>query len=101
MKNPFKDKWLADFYEKCTALASDPTSEFYVQALGRRDDGKRRTGAMHRCCFWAGVEFVENGPIVINGKKLKHPLWVRPRTIGYAAYRAGKDFAKEEASNSN
>lgn len=96
-KAPFKDKFLADFYRITTALAHDPTSELYVQAPGHRDHGKRRTGAMHRCCFWAGVEFVEDGPIVVNGKKLaKTVVGVKSGTLGHAAYRAGKDFAKKK-----
>ena len=96
-KAPFKDKPLADFYRITTALAHDPTSELYVQAPGHRDHGKRRTGAMHRCCFWAGVEFVEDGPIVVNGKKLaKTVVGVKSGTLGHAAYRAGKDFAKKK-----
>ena len=98
-KAPFKDKFRADFYDRITALANDPTSEFYVGSIarGHRDHGKRRTGAMHRCCFWAGVEFVEDGPIVVNGKKLaKTVVGVKSGTLGHAAYRAGKDFAKKK-----
>jgi len=33
---------------------------------------------------------------VVNGKKLAKPLWVKSGTLGHAAYRAGKDFAKEK-----
>jgi hypothetical protein len=80
MKTPFRTRELATMYENCIRLASDNATEFYYGGL----PGPRwpRRGAGHRCAFWDGYQGVKS-------------LYSRSQgSYGYAAYRAGADFAK-------
>lgn len=84
--NPFGTPELAAMYAKCLELASDNFSEFYY-GDGRTDLGPRnmRTGAGHRCAFWDGARGRRSLYDGTRGGK---------KTYGYAAFRAGVDFAK-------
>ncbi|MFQ5993310.1 MAG: hypothetical protein ACE5NA_12810 [Nitrospiraceae bacterium] len=77
MANRFKDKGMRQMYDSCIDCARDINSEFYV-------NGKRRSGASHRNSFWAGVDGIR-------------PHWIQTGTLGYAAWRAGQDFGKENS----
>jgi len=76
MSNRFRNTSMRKMYDACITLARDIDSEFYV-------NGTRRSGASHRNAFWAGVDGM-------------HPHWVQEGTLGYAAWRAGQDFGKEQ-----
>ena len=74
MANRFKTAELRKIYDFYFAAASDPDSVLYT-------NGEQRKGNSWTCAFWQGA----------NG----HANLVNPKgTTGYAAYRAGQDFAK-------
>lgn len=85
MRRAFKDRALQQMYEVCVTHAMDPTSEFYFHTR----DGRivTRGGASHRCMFWNGHAY-ELGWVPVGMKALRYD-----GTLGYAAYRAGRDFA--------
>lgn len=72
-------------YAACLELAADSNSEFYVKGA---EKWMRRTGAMHRTSFWAGVEAFESGG--------PRPFSARSYTLSRAAFQAGKDFAEKQ-----
>ena len=87
MANRFKNVGQRTIYDVVMAQARDTESMLYI-------DGKRRVmgnyGASHRQAFW-------------NGYDSKPDDWLPPSvgcktSIGYACYRAGQDFAKENSS---
>jgi hypothetical protein len=73
----YKDKAMQALYDGLLRLAADKTSELYWK-------GEPRRGAAHRCAFWDGF------------KGARSPLAV-PRTITYACYMAGREFARRSA----
>jgi hypothetical protein len=78
MRPRFKDSQLQKFYEQCSRLAADRSSEFYFTDR----DGTRqpRRGAGHRCAYW-------------NGRQGLPSSWPR-NTFAHAAWAAGQDDAK-------
>ena len=88
MRTPFRTPELAAMYAKAIELASDNRSDFYVaQTSGGPIYGPAypRTGAGHRCAFWAAYRGQRSLYDGSRGGK---------GTYGYAAYRAGADFRK-------
>jgi hypothetical protein len=80
LRNPFKHPDRRRIFDTMIRCADNPSSEFYHK-------GQRRTGASHRCAFWAGAENVETGRM--------RPVWVGPDgTMSYTCYRAGQEWAK-------
>jgi hypothetical protein len=84
-KNPFRQTGMRKMYAACLELAADSNSEFYVKGA---EKWMRRTGAMHRTSFWAGVEAFESGG--------PRPFSARSYTLSRAAFQAGKDFAEKQ-----
>ena len=86
MRNPYtRNRQMARLFDAMLEAAKDGGSELYLR---RRDGGlARRTGGLHRCAFWAGVD--------VERKTLRdRPVWVMPGTLGSACYRAGREAAK-------
>lgn len=86
--NRFKNHDMRKTYDALMSLARDDKSELYVTPGGARIIDKqgrnRRSGASHRNAFWAGFDGIA-------------PAWLERRSLNYAAFRAGEDFAKEKA----
>src|SRR5262245_4576747 len=75
VKRLFSNQGMQEFYEKCRALASDQTSEFW-----------HTFGDVVRIAYWDG----RNG----------HPSLYMPGSYAAAAWRAGKDDRKEHGAAS-
>jgi len=87
MANRFKLTSLRLAYDGIMEQARDSSSMLYINGE-RREVGNY--GASHRQAFW-------------NGYDSKPGDWMPPSvgcktSIGYACYRAGQDFAKENSS---
>jgi hypothetical protein len=65
-------------YEACLRTAADLTSEMYLP------DGEPRRGAGHRIAFW-------------NGYEGRAPIAIPRNTLAWAAYQAGREFARRKA----
>jgi hypothetical protein len=70
----FKNRGMQTVYETCRRLATDLTSEFYV-------NGQPRSGAAHRNAYW-------------NGRKGLPPTLYPRGSLSYACWRAGADDLK-------
>lgn len=84
----FKDRMMAAMYEGCRKAARDNWSEmFLVKNTAGLIYGPHtpRRGAGHRCAYW-------------DGRQNRPSLYARAKgTLGYAAWSAGADDAKERA----
>lgn len=88
IRNPFRVPELRAMFDKAIELASDNRSDFYVARLSSGHiygPAYPRTGAGHRCAFWAGYKGQRSTYDGTRGGK---------DSYGYAAYRAGVEFRK-------
>lgn len=87
----FKNKQLQLTYETCRRIARDNWSEFYraktTAGFNAMGPNAPRTGAGHRCAYWAG-RFGE--PTLYSGFR---------GSLGYACWAAGQDDRKEDFRN--
>jgi hypothetical protein len=65
-------------YEEMMRAARDPSSELYLK------DGRRHTGALHRCAFWDGYDGLTRTP------------HASPGTLAWACFMAGRDHRAAE-----
>lgn len=83
MSNRFRDPSMRQMYDACTGSAR--------KGCFGISEGLQRHGSSHAAHFWNGYNDLTTATSNPDDREFR-------TTLGYAAYRAGQDFKKEQAA---